>query len=117
MGDWFYTYDGNGNLWTQTDAKGDIVWQKYYGGNGIMGRGARQTRDGRFIVLATECVDGFYVTSLILVDADGNSLWRNDFTVLGGEQGGALPATLEDCLGRTVPTHHVHSGSHRVSSR
>ncbi len=36
MGEWFYAYDGNGNLWTQTDAKGDIITFGYDGLNRIL---------------------------------------------------------------------------------
>ena len=74
---------GDEDVWLiKTDADGNRLWDKTFGGNGYnAGRSVQQTEDGGYIICGyrrpyTE--DNGYAW-LIKVDADGNKLWDRTF--------------------------------------
>jgi RHS repeat-associated protein len=73
MGTWNYTYDANGNLLTQTDAKGQVLWFKYDGLNRVLEK--RQTNStGALLAAYTYDNTGagsFYKGRLYQVVANG----------------------------------------------
>ena len=75
----------------KTDASGNKVWQKTFGGEGAdVGYSAHQTTDGGYIIAGTIGIYGFYGyflyydlnVYLVKTDASGNKVWQKTF---GGE--------------------------------
>ena len=68
----------------KTDASGNKLWDRTFGGNGFDGGNtAQQTTDGGYIVCGTKAPSGFSDIWLIKTDANGNELWDKTF---GGER-------------------------------
>jgi hypothetical protein len=74
---------GNYDVWViKTDASGDPVWNKVFGGSGDdRGFSIRQTSDGGYVVLGvtTSYGAGSYDFWLIKTDADGNKQWDKTY--------------------------------------
>ncbi|MFC1949714.1 PKD domain-containing protein [Chloroflexota bacterium] len=71
-----YTYDF---YLAKTDASGNIEWEKLYGGSDReMGKAARQTTDGGYIIIGTTVPTGVGQEDIYLVktDASGNIEWE-----------------------------------------
>jgi hypothetical protein len=90
------------------DAKGEIVWQKIYGGPGPdYAPSVREVPGGGFIVAGTTATD---VTSdsdiwLLKLDASGNVVWRKSYTGSGLDEAQSLQKTSDGgfmVLGRTI---------------
>jgi len=65
-----------------TDANGDIIWTKTYGGNGLdWGYSVHQATDGGYVVLGqTQSFgQGFYDIYLIRTDSFGDTLWTKTY--------------------------------------
>ncbi|MFQ5335058.1 MAG: hypothetical protein ACE5DN_03180 [Flavobacteriales bacterium] len=84
-----------GNGWVncyliRTNEKGDTLWTKVYGGNGIEeGNSVFETADGGFVITgATNSFGaGDYDVYLIRTDSKGNMLWMQAFGGSGPERG------------------------------
>jgi len=72
---------GNTDVYlVKTDANGDTLWTRTYGGSGLdMGRWVQQTSDGGYIIAG---YTGFLFTQdvyLVKTDADGGTLWTRTY--------------------------------------
>ena len=66
----------------KTDAFGDTIWTRTYGGSGYdFGRSIQQTDDGGYIVVGISCSQGLAesVMHLVRTDAFGDTLWTNTY--------------------------------------
>jgi hypothetical protein len=93
---WTESYGaGASNVWLlKTDANGDTLWAKTYGGNeDDQGRCVEQTPDGGYIVAAitNSFGSGNSAVWLIKTDADGDTLWTRVY----GEETGAAAYSVE----------------------
>ncbi|MBU1937581.1 T9SS type A sorting domain-containing protein [bacterium] len=76
---------GNGDFWLmKTDANGDSLWSRTYGGNGDERcYSVQQTTDGGYALVGfTDSFDGevgYGDFWLVKTDADGDSLWSNTY--------------------------------------
>jgi hypothetical protein len=74
---------GDEDIWlVKTDADGNKLWDKTFGGNGFnAGRSVQQTTDGGYIVCGYRdpYADGNGHAWLIKTDVDGNKLWDRTF--------------------------------------
>jgi Tol biopolymer transport system component/putative intracellular protease/amidase len=82
----------------KTDAAGEIVWGKAYGGDDFdRGNAVIQANDGGFVILGdTESSGaGDWDMGLLKVDADGNELWSKTFGGPDQERGNAIRRTTD----------------------
>jgi hypothetical protein len=68
----------------KTDARGDTLWTRFYGGIGSdVGSSVRQTSDSGYIIAGTTCTFGSTPDSddvyLIKTDAQGDTLWTRTY--------------------------------------
>lgn len=77
-------------LLVKTDAAGDVIWSKSYGGNKRDdGSDIIQARDGGFLLLGNTSSFGSAEENIYLVklDKDGNQLWQKTFGKIGNNRG------------------------------
>ena len=82
----------------KTDASGEIVWARAYGGDDFdRGNAVVQAGDGGFVILGeTESSGaGDWDMLLLKVDADGNELWSKTFGGPAQERGNAIRRTAD----------------------
>ena len=82
----------------KTNARGDLEWEKVFGGaNHDAGRSVQQTTDGGFIVagLTESFGAGMADIYLIKTDRQGNLLWQKTFGDIGNEVGFSLQQTTD----------------------
>ncbi len=73
---------GSDDLWlVKTDASGDVVWEKFFGGVGRdVGTAVEQTADGGYVVTGTYDTGGFPLYDdlwLLRTDALGDLIWES----------------------------------------
>ncbi|NOY51907.1 MAG: T9SS type A sorting domain-containing protein [Chlorobi bacterium] len=104
---------GDYDVWLlKTDANGDSLWTKTYGGSGFdEGRCVQQTSDGGFIVAANTNVPGHYVDGWVFkTDANGIIEW--DYTFGGELNMDGASFVLEDDEGNFIVSGTVDGKSH-----
>jgi len=77
-----FTPTGEGNAYIiKTDKKGNEVWNKTHGGQGIESIGGiTKTNDGYVLIGSTETYDvGLFDAWLLKVDKNGNEIWNKSF--------------------------------------
>lgn len=78
LGQWAYTYDLNGNLLTQTDNVGQVIWWRYDGLNRLVEKRARDA-NGPLLAQYTYDVGAFGVGRRVLVTAAAaTNAWAYD---------------------------------------
>jgi len=80
----------------KTDATGDTMWTRTYGGTGAdYGQAGRQTADGGYIVTGSTRTygSGFYDVYLVKTDAQGDTMWTRRFGGAGMDEGHAVQQT------------------------
>jgi len=109
--------EGNDLYLIKTDANGDTLWTRAYGGiNSDDGRSVRQTTDGGYIIAGYTNTFGAgnYDVYLIKTDASGDTLWTRTFGY-GGEisdQGQSVQQTSDG--GYIVVGHTGREGNNDV---
>ncbi len=88
-----------GDLWLiKTDANGDTLWTKSFGGNGSeVGRSAQQTTDGGYIITGYTHPYGLGSVDLWLIktNANGDSIWTKTFGDSGSDVGNSVDTTFD----------------------
>ena len=93
-----YSY-GNGTVnayLIRTDDKGDTIWTRTFGGNGIeQGNSVQETADGGFIITGrtNSFGAGDYDVYLIRTDKMGKKMWMHTFGGSGSEDGRSVRQT------------------------
>jgi hypothetical protein len=90
----------NGNAWLiKTDAKGDTVWTRTFGGTGTtsVGNSVRQTTDGGYVIAGSSRPHGANGCDVLLMrtDADGDTIWTRTFGRLTEEGGTSVQQTQD----------------------
>ncbi len=107
--------DGNDDIWIlKLDAKGDIVWQKTFGGKLSDYAGtAEQTKDGGYVVAGTSASFGSSKDLWILkLDKDGNIEWDKTY----GDEGEESDAFRHIPVVQTSGGGYVVAGSSKSFS-
>ena len=90
---------GYSDVWlVKTDALGDTLWTKTFGGNSYeLGYSVQQTQDGGFVITGSIYA---YTSSedvwLIKTDSSGNEIWSKAFDIGRDEQGNSVKQTKDD---------------------
>jgi len=109
---------GNADVWLiKTDADGDTLWTKTYGGNDIdYGQSVQQTIDDGYILVGTtkSYGHGSWDVYLIKTNANGDTLWTNTFGGIGSESGWDVKQTLDGGFIIVGDTHFFGSGGDDV---
>jgi hypothetical protein len=99
-----YTYSfgaGNEDFWlVKTNANGDSVWSRTFGGPGFEGANSlQQTTDGGFILAGfSNSFGGGYNLWLVKTDANGNSSWSRNFGGPGWDGANCVLQTADGYL-------------------
>lgn len=91
----------------KTDANGDTLWTKTYGGeNSDAGRSVQQTSDGGYIIAGYMNISGSYDVCLIKIDANGNTVWTKTYGGDNLDHGYSVQQTTDEgyiIVGMTGP--------------
>jgi len=91
---------GNCDVWLiKTDANGDTLWTRTYGGSGADGGySVRQTSDGGYIIAGWEdsFAGGGADVWIIRTDADGDTSWTRSFGTGEGDWGRSVQQTIDE---------------------
>ena len=82
----------------KTDASGNQIWQRTYGGKGDdVGYSVQQTSDGGYIVAGytNSFGAGGYDVYLVKTDASGNQIWQRTFGGAGNDEGWSVQQTSD----------------------
>jgi hypothetical protein len=93
----------------KTDANGNLIWQKTYGGvKWDRGESILQTKDGNYIIAGgtTSYGAGGIDVYLIKTDANGNLIWQKTY---GGSNEDEAASILEDKDGNYLIVGHTYS--------
>jgi hypothetical protein len=108
---------GASDVWLiRTDANGDTLWTRTYGGGGGSYESAhsiRETSDGGFIITGT-IYDVVFDVLLIRINADGDTLWTRRFGGFDSENGYSVLQTPDNgfiVCGQTRTFHASGFGS------
>lgn len=105
---------GNGDVWLiKTDANGDTVWTRTFGGTDIdWGYAVQQTTDGGYIVAGCTWSSGVGGEDfwLIRTDANGNGLWDRAMGGVGDDAGSWVQQTLDGGYIVVGTTHSYGAG-------
>ena len=77
----------------KTNASGDTLWSKTYGGTGYdFGQTLEITNDGGFVITGytNSCDSGNYDMFILKTDANGNMLWFNEYDLSLDDESNAL---------------------------
>ncbi|MCX6641364.1 MAG: hypothetical protein NTW14_12945 [bacterium] len=82
----------------KTDAAGNLVWQRIYGGsNADVGACMQQTSDGGYVIAGHTSSYGLDIQIyLIMADSAGNLIWQCTFGGGGMDVGSSVQQTLDD---------------------
>ncbi|MBA7605830.1 hypothetical protein ES703_12965 [subsurface metagenome] len=97
----------------KTDANGDTLWAKTYGGsNSDTGRSVQQTSDGGYIIVGAtgSFGTGQRAVYLIKTDSDGNTIWTRTYGGEGLDSGHSVQQTSEGGYIITGSTSSYGSG-------
>jgi hypothetical protein len=90
------TLDGTDVYLLKTDADGEMVWEKSFGGGGYdIGNSVQITPDGGYVIAGTTNSFGgeSYAVYLIKTDADGEFQWQKTFGGAGDDEGRCVQVT------------------------
>jgi len=82
----------------RTNEKGDTLWTRVFGGNGIeQGNSVQETEDGGFIITGrtNSFGAGDYDVYLIRTDKNGRKIWMQTFGGTGSEEGRSVQQTKD----------------------
>jgi hypothetical protein len=101
----------------KTDASGDTVWTRTYGGTGVdLGGAVQQTSDGGYIFagMTDSFGAGSYDMYLIRMDASGDTVWTRTYGGAGVEAGGSVQQASDGGYVFTGYTSSFGAGSEDV---
>jgi hypothetical protein len=92
--------DGGEDIWLiKTDADGNKLWDKTFGGKkDDAGNSVQQTTDGGYIICGYTSSYGAVISSAVLLiktDANGNKLWDKTFGGSGFDRGNSVQQTTD----------------------
>lgn len=84
-------------LLVKTDASGNEIWSRYYGGPYVeWGKDVQQTNDGGYIVVGYTSVElNVFDVWLLKTDANGDSMWANMFGGSNNDYGYSVEQTSD----------------------
>ncbi len=95
---WSFGAGGDDVYLVKTDASGDQLWQRTYGGAGDdFGYSVQLTSDGGYVIVGytNSFGAGGYDVYLVKTDASGDQLWQRTYGGTGHEEGNSVQQTLD----------------------